>query len=307
MRRIKTRAAAAACIAVAAAVVLIGGAGARAASAPEPRQGDTVVPLIVGGEDAAALHGGEVSIQFGGRHRCGGSLIASSWVVTAAHCAPVLRPGETQVRAGSLTWATGGTLVGVAEVHLHPEFDGVRSRYDLALLKLDRRVRATPVPIALRAGRPGTATRATGWGLTCKNPARPECTVLPAHLQQLDTFTVDPQRCDLGTLPSSDVPIFDPRTELCVASADGEAKMACNGDSGSGLLRHRAGRWFLVGVTSADGDDLQPRVDDCNTAPNGEPGVGIWARVGPAVPWILDTLLSADRAAAREVVAAAGR
>jgi len=160
----------------------------------------------------------------------------------------------------------------------------------------------------LRTGRPGTLTRATGWGLTtCKDPARPECNVLPTHLQQLDTVIVDPERCDLGTLPTTGGPIFNPRTQVCVGSADGEARAACNGDSGGPLLRRLSGRWYVVGVTSADGDDLTPRVDDCNTGPDGKPGVVIWAKVRPAFPWIVETLLDADRAAARQVIATTRR
>jgi trypsin len=57
---------------------------------------------IVGGE-AAAL--GDfpyiVSLSLGGSHFCGGSLLDSTTVLTAAHCSDVAA-GSVQVRAGTL-------------------------------------------------------------------------------------------------------------------------------------------------------------------------------------------------------------
>lgn len=59
--------------------------------------------LIVGGEPAAP---GDfpyiVSLQEGGSHFCGGSLLNENTVVTAAHCSTGASPGSVSVRAGSL-------------------------------------------------------------------------------------------------------------------------------------------------------------------------------------------------------------
>lgn len=296
MRRQRTRGLAVA--ALAALLVLMQGIAAQAAT-PEHLSGDDPSVMIVGGNDATVLQG-EVSIQLGGRHWCTGNLITHRWVLTAAHCAPILVSGQTQVRTGSLDWTTGGQLVGVSQVAFHPAFTGEVVKGDHALVQLDRRVRARPIPMASRPGKPGTLTRIAGWGLLCQDLARPECGVLPDRLQQLDTKVVAPERCNLGLTPSG-VPIFDPATEVCLASADGLAKMACNGDSGGPLKRKLYGQWYLVATTSGDGDDLAPRLNDCSTGPDGvTPGVGMWEKVGPSIPWILRTLWQADKAAARE-------
>lgn len=59
--------------------------------------------LIVGGEDAVV---GDfpyiVSLQQGGSHFCGGTLLNANTVMTAAHCSTGTDPGSVTIRAGSL-------------------------------------------------------------------------------------------------------------------------------------------------------------------------------------------------------------
>lgn len=70
---------------------------------PEFPEGEFPEDPIVGGTTASA---GDfpfiVSIQQGGSHFCGGSLLNANTVLTAAHCAVGQSASSLQIRAGSL-------------------------------------------------------------------------------------------------------------------------------------------------------------------------------------------------------------
>jgi secreted trypsin-like serine protease len=102
---------------------------------------------IVGGSAVAnGAYPFMASVQSGGSHFCGGSVIANDWVLTAAHC---VTEGESglSVRVGSIDNTTGGTVINVNAVHVDPAFDG--TYYDVALLHLAQAVPGNVSTIAL--------------------------------------------------------------------------------------------------------------------------------------------------------------
>ncbi|MCS7484688.1 trypsin-like serine protease [Umezawaea endophytica] len=260
-----------------------------------------VAPLVVGGEDAQA-RSYMASIQYpDGDHECGGSLIADRWVITARHCAPRIVPGQFHVRIGSADRTTGGTLAGIQQVFSHPLGAPDKAGNDVALILLDQAVPQKPIPIARRAGQPGTPTRIFGFGITCDSDFNdPSCIAASRMLQQLDTKIAPDRRCSVAD-PQTGVRFFDPATELCTVSRDGKKKMGCFGDSGGPQVEVRHGREVLIGATSGDGDDWELRPNVCTTAPDGRNGAGIWSDLTSLYRWIMQTLRKNDPRAADEV------
>lgn len=220
----------------AAVVALLGTATGPAVGQPSDGDGD-VGPAIVGGQPASETYPFMVSVQNSDGHFCGGSLIKPQWVVTAAHC---LDYGPTQVRVGTQTWNSGGTVAQVVDYAAHPGWDANTFAHDVAVLKLDQPVSEEPITIAADGGAQGTPTRLMGWGSrTGHHGDRPE------QLMELDV-----------EVTSGCTNNFDEQTELCLGDDD-PGTSACYGDSGGPSVLKVDGRWQLTGATSRAGQSQQ--------------------------------------------------
>lgn len=200
----------------------------------------TASPAVVGGQNADEDYPFMVSIQRGGEHFCGGSLLSPKWVLTAAHCVEGAEPGKLALRIGSDTWEEGGEKAAVSKIVVHPDFDWDSAGGDIALVRLTDVVAAEQIDIT-DAPEADTPSRILGWGQTCTDPG---CGGPATTLQQLDVKVIDAAECT-G---------IDAEKELCTSNPNGDSG-ACYGDSGGPQILKDEETWRLIGVTSRPGYD----------------------------------------------------
>lgn len=184
-----------------------------------------VHPLIVGGQPASP-YPFAVSLQRDPHntpdtHYCTGTLIAETWVITAAHCAELEQapaPEDVHVRVGSVDNMTGGGEARVTKI-VHPGFSEEPPARDIALVKLDRPVYQQPATLASNEPEPGSPVTALGWGKTTRDASAP----MPRRLRELSTTVRPKQDCASAGL-----------REMCVDSPHGQG--VCFGDSGGPAL-----------------------------------------------------------------------
>lgn len=96
-----------------------------------------VLTKVVGGEPAStATWGWAVSISIYGRYLCGGSILSSSWVITAAHCVKSFNASQITIYAGSNIRWTGTQTRVISHVCIHPNYTSNSYTHDIALLHL---------------------------------------------------------------------------------------------------------------------------------------------------------------------------
>jgi len=235
--------------------------------------GDSNTRIVGGQETKEHEYPWQVGIvsRNGRRPWCGGTLISSTHVLTAAHCfenkGVFIAASSIRVLLGEHNVADNEfTRVDVAEIINHPNYDSRTTDNDYAILRLENRVtfnnKVSPacLPADLSSTYANVLATATGWGrVRFEGP-------IPNVLQEVDVTVVTNAECNRAYRGKI--------TSNMVCAAD-SGKDSCEGDSGGPLIAPENGRQALIGVVSWGGGCADRRYP------------GVYARVTEKMDWIL--------------------
>lgn len=233
---------------------------------------------IVGGHNADLGEWPWIAALFNaGRQFCGGSLVDSTHILSAAHCVAhmtswdvarlTVRLGDYNIRSPSETQHIERK---VKRVVRHRGFD-MRTLYnDVAVLTLDQPVTFTknihPICLPGAGGRStyqGRVATVIGWGSLRESGPQ------PSVLQEVSIPVWSNQECKLKYGNAAPGGIVEHM--LCAGKASMDS---CSGDSGGPLMVNENGRWTQVGIVSwgiGCGKGQYP---------------GVYTRVTYFLPWI---------------------
>ncbi|KAF7697969.1 hypothetical protein HF521_004479 [Silurus meridionalis] len=235
---------------------------------------------IVGGQDAVSgSWPWQVSLQTGGSHFCGGSLINKNWVLSAAHC-------FKSVSAGSFTLVLGmQNLDGsnpnmqtksVTKIFMNQQYDANTNDNDIALIQLSSPVTINdyvrPVCLATSSSSlpAGTNVWVTGFGQISSGVNLPS----PQTLQEVQLPIVSNSDC-ANTYGAGSIT----DNMLCAGLTQG-GKDSCQGDSGGPLVSTSSGAWTQAGIVSFGKGCALPNFP------------GVYTRVSQYQDWIYSTINS---------------
>ena len=240
-------------------------------SAGDPR---CVQARIVGGEVSYPdSWPSTVAIYRDGVFICGGSILSPDWILTAAHCVFGHETGYFyNIRTGMVRrqsqspWEQQRHL---EQVFLHPSYDNLYLRHDVALAKLNR-----PLNINRRVQEiclPGDSSMSPGSGDTCIAAGWGDLSEDGPSSEQL-------RHVEIPVLASCGNTYNNINYQICGGHTQGGLD-ACQGDSGGPLYcRDSEDHWYLGGVIS-HGNGCA-RADEA----------GVYVRLAYYLTWIHDVL-----------------
>jgi trypsin len=234
-----------------------------------------MTPKIVGGQNAVQ---GEfpyiVSLRTGSfGHFCGGSLIASNWILTAAHCVKGGSVDEVWIGVLDQKNSAGVEKIKPSKIIAHEKYNSGTMDSDFALIQLSQNSSYKPVAlneVEISVAEDDVAAEqimaiTAGWGALNESSQ-----TLPNLLQKVSVPLVSKKSCNDKS--AYDNTITD--TMLCAGYKAG-GKDSCQGDSGGPLVvTNAAGETVLAGVVSWG--------EGCARANK----YGVYSKVSAAISWI---------------------
>lgn len=228
---------------------------------------------IVGGSvvDPEKLETSHIVYFEGG---CAGSVIAAKWILTAAHCAPIIREfataGHTNLRSKERF------NLFIKKAHIHPDYNSETFSYDIALVELKYPIHfenmgikkialLTPELVKLGAIDVGVVGTAMGWGSVMES-GKFSNTLLSVDLPIISHEIANAPNAYDGLVDSSMFP----------AGFISGKQDTCQGDSGGPFT-----------VPNKDNSPILAGVISWGTGCGRVNQFGIYSNVAVAYPWIM--------------------
>ncbi|XP_077579019.1 transmembrane protease serine 5 [Stigmatopora nigra] len=240
------------------------------------------LPRIIGGEEASlGRWPWQVSLYYSNRHTCGGSIITSQWIITAAHCVHNYRLPQvsswavyTGVVTRSLAKTTARMGHAVEKIVYNKNYNHLSHDSDIALMKLrtplnfSDTVRPVCLPQYDYDPPGGTQCWISGWGYTQPDGVHSSDTLKEATIPIIST-----NKCNSSCMYNGEI---TPQM-LCAGYTEGKVD-ACQGDSGGPLVCQDDNVWRLIGVVSWGNGCAEPN----------HPGV--YTKVATFLEWIYEMM-----------------
>lgn len=174
--------------------------------------------------------------------KCGGSILTSKFVISAAHC---YEPdADFYIQSGS-TFLKGENIIKVEKAIPHPEYDSNNSLFDFMLLKLNTnlkfnsKVQPVQLPYQNMELPLDHLAVVSGWGRTAHKGH------ISKHLKAVEVPLRDAELCYSVYKHLTTPMILNTSVIVCAGSPFG-GKDSCQGDSGGPLVFEK----HLIGVVS---------------------------------------------------------
>uniref|UniRef100_A0A8C3RY75 Transmembrane serine protease 13 n=1 Tax=Chelydra serpentina TaxID=8475 RepID=A0A8C3RY75_CHESE len=203
--------------------------------------------IIAGKEASASKWPWQVSLQYGPSHICGGTVIDTQWVLTAAHCFFIVKIlNEWKVYAGASNLLQSAKGIPTSQIIINSNYSDDHDDYDIALVKLatpltiSGQVRPACLPMSGQTFPAGRTCFITGFGKTSEDEENTS-----PKLREAEVSLIDRKTCNGSSVYEGEL---TPRM-MCAGYLQG-GRDSCQGDSGGPLVCEDNSRWYVAGVTS---------------------------------------------------------